>query len=339
MQRQVAFVTGATGLLGNNLVRLLLERGWTVKALARSSEKAAKQFRHLNVEVIEGELATIDGWAAGLRDVNAVFHAAAYFRESFSGGSHREALIETNVVGTRRLLQVANSAGVRQFVQVSSIAVLHGPRGTVIDETMARPENERDDYYRSKILSDKEVDAFLAAHPDFYAVFVLPGWMHGPGDSGPTSAGRMSLDFVKGKLPGVPPGTVSVVDARDVAAAAIAALERGRRGERYLAAGRSMDMKTLFAEMEGVTGVAAPRRRIAPATLYLVAALQELRARWMNTPALLSWATVRLLMQEDGRSTFSSQKVRDELGIEFRPLRQTLHDEVSWYQEHGWLDA
>jgi nucleoside-diphosphate-sugar epimerase len=209
----------------------------------------------------------------------------------------------------------------------------------VIDETMLRPENDGDDYYRSKILADKEVHSFLASHPDFFAVFVLPGWMHGPGDSGPTQAGQTTLDFVNRKLPGIPPGTVSVVDARDVALAMIASLEHGRRGERYLSAGRNMDMKGVFSELQEVTGVPAPRRTLPLFMLYIVAAIQELRARLTKAPALLSWATVRLMVRENGRSTFSDRKLREELGVQFRPVRETLRDEVTWYLDHGWIKA
>ena len=339
MERRIAFVTGATGLLGNNLVRLLLERGWMVKALARSPEKASKQFEGLKVEVIQGDMTNVQQFASTLRGVTAVFHTAAYFRESFLGGSHWKALHAANVLGTRNLLEAAYAAGVRKFVQTSSIAVLNGPRGTVIDETMLRPENDGNDYYRSKILADKEVNSFLASHPDFFAVFVLPGWMHGPGDSGPTQAGQTTLDFVNRKLPGIPPGTVSVVDARDVALAMIASLERGRRGERYLSAGRNMDMNGVFSELQEVTGVPAPRRKLPLFMLYIVAAIQELRARLTKAPALLSWATVRLMVRENGRSTFSDRKLREELGVQFRPVRETLRDEVTWYRDHGWIKA
>jgi dihydroflavonol-4-reductase len=96
---------------------------------------------------------------------------------------------------------------------------------------MLRSENNADDYYRSKILSDREVLGFLERHPDMWAAMVLPGWMHGPGDAGPTSAGQTTLDFVKGNLPGVIPASFSLVDARDVAQAMMLAAEKGRRGD------------------------------------------------------------------------------------------------------------
>src|SRR5215471_19155233 len=161
-------------------------------------------------------------------------------------------------MGTANHLNTAYAAGVRRFVHTSSIAVLHGPRDSTINETMLRGLENADDYYRSKILADREVEQFLQSHPDFWAAMVLPGWMHGPGDMGPTSAGQMVLDFAKGKLPGIAPGTFSLVDARDVAETEWAVLDRGRRGERYLSAGRNMTVATLVPILERVTGVKAP---------------------------------------------------------------------------------
>lgn len=280
MMFATAFVTGSTGLLGNNLVRLLSARGVKVKALARSREKAERQLAGVpGVEIVVGDMTDVAGFAAHLRGADVLFHTAAHFRDSYKGGNHKELLQRTNVEGTRDLLGAAHGAGVRRMVHTSSIAVLDGPRGALIDETMTRKLPERDDYYRSKVLSDEEVFAFLRSHPDFLATLVLPGWMHGPGDVGPTSAGQTVMDFMRGRLPGVLPGTFSFVDARDVALAEIAAAEKGRRGERYLAAGRHMSIAELFDRLEAVSGVKAPTRKVPAALLYAIAAVSEVGAR------------------------------------------------------------
>jgi dihydroflavonol-4-reductase len=332
-----AFVTGSTGLLGNNLVRELVGRGVEVRALARSAEKARKQFAGLDVEVVEGDVRRVTGFATSLRGVDVVFHTAAYFRDSYKGGSHARELNRINVDGTADLLSHSYSAGIRKFVHTSSVAVLSGAPGAAIDETMRRDPQSADDYYRSKILADREVEKFVASHPDFDAVCVLPGWMHGPGDMGPTSAGQMVLDFVKGQLPGVIPGSFSVVDARDVAAIQIAAAERGRRGELYLAAGRHMTMADLFRALEQVSGVKAPGRKIPLAALYAIAGAGELWHRVTGKPVLLSMATVRLIGQEADRSHYDHGKTVRELGGKFRPVEETLADEIAWYGANGYL--
>ena len=335
---KTAFVTGATGLLGNNLVRALTARGVKVKALARSREKAARQLGGLpNVTVIQGDMQELAGFAEELKGCDLLFHTAAYFRDSYTGGAHGDALHAVNVLGARNLIRAAYDAGIRRMVHTSSIALLDGKPGETLDETSLRDRDHADDYYRSKIDTDAEILGFAAEHPDMHVSLIMPGWMHGPGDIGPTSAGQVTLDYLNGRIPGIIPGTVSLVDARDVAATAIAAAERGRRGERYLAAGRHMSMPEVLSAYERVTGIAAPRRRIPAALLFVTAAISEIKARWTGKPVLLSLATVRLMMREAERTRFDHRKSEQELGLTFRPIDRTLADEVQWYRDNGWL--
>ncbi|MFJ4086688.1 SDR family oxidoreductase [Pseudomonas psychrophila] len=334
------FVTGATGLLGNNLVRELLARGYTVKALVRSRAKGEQQFKDLaNVQLVVGDMAEVEAFAASLQGCDTVFHTAAYFRDSYKGGSHWKALEQINVTGTRELLQQAYHAGVRRFIHTSSIAVLNGAPGTSIDETCLRAETDADDYYRSKILSDREVLSLLETHPQMHACMVLPGWMWGPADMGPTSSGQLVNDVVNGKLPGLIPGSFSVVDARDVAVALIAAARHGRRGERYLAAGRHMTMRHLVPALGRIAGVKTPVRQVPTPVLYALAAVQEIYARLTGKPVLLSMATLRLLIREEHRTHFNHHKSEQELGLSFRAPELTIMDTVAWYRDHGWFES
>ncbi len=192
-------------------------------------------------------------------------------------------------------------------------------------------------WYRSKILADRKVRAFLDGHPGMFVAMVLPGWMFGPGDVGPTSAGQVVMDFARRKLPGRVPGSFSVVDARDVARRQIAALERGRSGERYLAAGRHMTMDDLFPLLAEASGVAAPTRRIPLTMLRALAARYELHAGVTGRPVPVSRASVRLLAQEAGRSHYDHAKSERELGCTFRPAAETLADTAAWYRANGTL--
>lgn len=336
-----AFVTGATGLLGNNLVRELVARGVSVKALVRSQAKGLQQFSGVKgVELVLGDMADVPAFSRVLQGCDVVFHTAAFFRDNFKGGSHWEELKRINVDGTQQLIERAYDAGIRRFVQTSSIAVLNGEPGRPIDETCLRDlADADDDYYRSKILADQVVSAFLVAHPDMHASFVLPGWMWGPADIGPTSSGQFVNDVVLGKLPGLLPGSFSVVDARDVARAQISAAELGQRGERYLAAGRHMTMQELVPLLGKIAGIKTPTRNLPFSLLYLLAAAQELYARISGKPILLSLATVRLMRKEAGRSHFNHTKSEQKLQLQFRPIEQTVADTVAWYRCNGWLPS
>ena len=336
---QTAFVTGSTGLLGNNLVRELLRQGVQVRGLARSREKARQQFADLKVDIVEGDMTDVAGFADALTGCDALFHTAAHFRDCYKGGQHAERLQATNVDGTAALLDAAHHRGLRQIVHTSSIAVLDGPPGQPIDETMERELSHADDYYRSKILSDQAVMRFHSRHPDAHVTMVLPGWMFGPGDRGPTSAGQLVLDFAARKLPGRIPGTFSVVDARDVAQIQVSAMRLGQSGHRYLAAGRNMTMDQLFPLLAQATGVAAPTRSIPLGLLKVIAWVNETQARLTGAPALISRAAVRLLEREAGRTQFNQDKTFRELHGTFRPVIDTLADTVDWYRQHGWLAA
>jgi dihydroflavonol-4-reductase len=333
-----AFVTGSTGLLGNNLVRLLVSRGIKVKALARSTKKAEQQFPGLAVEIVEGDMNNVPAFATHLRHVDVVFHTAAYFRDNYKGGKHWKQLYDTNVTGTLELLTSAYNAGIRRFVHTSSVAVVTGAPGQLIDESMLRTAKDADDYYLSKILSDRQVLSFLEKHPEMHACMVLPGWMIGPGDIGPTSSGQVILDFLHRKLPGIPPATFSVVDARDVAEAHWLAALKGRRGERYLAAGRHLAMSELYSKLEQLSGVPSPKFQVPSPLLLVLGATTELWARITGEPALISLANVRLMRQELNRSHFSDQKSKRELGLTFRPIEETLRDAIAWYAEHGCVE-
>lgn len=338
VQLKSAFVTGATGLLGNNLVRELVCRGYAVKALVRSWAKGQQQFAGLaGVELVLGDMADVSAFAGKLQGCDVVFHTAAFFRDNYKGGSHWQELKRINVDGTELLIEQAYGAGIRRFVQTSSIGVLNGEPGVPIDETCLRELGDADDYYRSKILADQAVLRFLARHPDMHASLVLPGWMWGPADIGPTSSGQFVNDVVRGKLPGLVPGSFSVVDARDVAQAHIAAALHGKRGERYLAAGRHMTMRQLVPLLGKLAHVKTPTRELPLPLLYTLAAVQEIYARISGRPILLSLATVRLMVKEAGRTHFDHAKSERELALKFRPFEQTVADTLTWYRSQDWF--
>ena len=334
--KKTAFVTGATGLLGNNLVRALIEQGWRVRALVRSEEKGRRQFGDIaDIELVIGDMCNVPAFAKRLTGCDVLFHTAAYFRDNYKGGSHWEELKAINIEGTGHLLEQAYRADVRHFVHTSSIAVLNGEPGALLDETCLRSTDNADAYYRSKILADQVALDFLQCHPDMNGSLVLPGWMWGPGDLGPTSSGQLASEVLRGKLPGLVPGSFSIVDARDVAQALILAAERGKRGARYLAAGRHMTMRELVPLLGNIAGVKTPSRVLPLPLLYLLATLQEAYARISGKPVLLSLATVRLMVREANRSHFNPAKSERELGLVFRPLEQTLQATLDWMRKRN----
>ena len=327
-----AFVTGSTGLLGNNLVRQLVAQGHRVTGLIRSEAKARDLLGDLDVAVVRGDMRDVAGFADALRGCDALFHTAAYFREYYQPGDHAAALDAINIRGTLALLEAADARGVRRCVHVSSGGTIGlKPDGSPGDEdTPPAPVATANLYFKSKVDGDAAIRAWRAPH-GMAVIEILPGWIWGPGDAAPTGAGQLALDFLAGKVPAIPDGGTCVVDARDVAAAMIAAAERGRDGEKYIVGGAYASMADLFAGLERASGVRGPRLRLPHGLAMAFGAVSELIARLTGGPLLISREAVRTM---HAKLRMTSAKAERELGASFRPLDDTLRDVVAWYRTH-----
>lgn len=326
-----AFVTGGTGLLGSNLVQLLIEQGYEVRALVRSRSKAAQAFAGLSVELVEGDMANIAGFAAALEGCDVLFHTAAYFREYYQRGDHWATLQAINVDGTIALLRAAEQRGVAKVIYTSSSGVIGMEPGADWGDERTPPDAYAlaNLYFRSKVLAEQRVAEFLAGSK-LPVVLILPGWMFGPGDAAPTSSGQLVLDYINRKLPGVISGGGTPVDVRDVAQAMINAVSRGVSGERYIVGGDTfVGFDELFALLEQASGVPRPRLRIPHALALGLAFVLEAASRFSGKPALITLNGLRAVQE---RRTTRSDKARRELGATFRPLADTLRDEVAWFR-------
>jgi dihydroflavonol-4-reductase len=329
-----AFVTGATGLLGSNLVRALRAEGHSVKALVRSKEKGQRQLGDTGAELVVGDMENVPGFVGALGGADVLFHTAAYFREYYGAGDHWPKLEAINVRGTLALAEAARAQGVRRLIDTSSSGIIGlKPDGKPGDEeTPPAPLAKGNLYFKSKVLVAEQLHA-LAARTGLDVVHVLPGWMFGPGDAAPTASGQLVLDFLAGKLPAIPPGGTSAVDARDVAVGMIRAAELGRAGEKYILGGDFVTLADVIRTLEQqVTGRPGPRTRIPYPVAFLYAAVSETWAKLTGGKTLVTLEGVRMMQ---ARLAVTSAKAEQELGWKHRPLRETLTDEVAWYRAQG----
>jgi nucleoside-diphosphate-sugar epimerase len=324
------FVTGATGLLGSNVVLAFLAAGHAVRALARNPAKAAGLYPAGDVTVVQGDLGAVDAFAAHLAGCDLLVHAAAYFREYYVPGDHWDMLYRTNVDGTRDMLRAAARQGVAKTVYISTSGLIGPPKSGVVSDESTAPGRRTHEklYFRSKLLAEEAVLEWNRENP-MPVVHILPGWMFGPGDSGPTGSGQLVLDFLARKLPVSGPGRVCVVDARDVAAAVVQAAERGRAGERYLVAGQPFTLLQIMQALERVSGVPAPRLRLPYPAVLAFAHAAKLVSRITGKPALVTPEGIKTLQEP---YDMSSAKAARELGATFRPFDETLRDEIAWFQ-------
>lgn len=326
-----AFVTGSTGLLGSNLVTALLAAGYEVKALVRSRSKGEKLFgKTAGVSLVIGDMEQIADFAPEMKGCDVLFHTAAYFREYYGSGNHWPTLEKINIRGTVRLLELAEAAGIKKAIYVSSSGVIGMPKsGTIADETVPPDEYVYSNlYFKSKVLAERAVDDFLKTH-QLPVVFILPTWMYGPGDGAPTTAGQLVQDFMARKLAAIPPGGNMIVDARDVANAMVAAVACGRGGERYIVGGSGYTMNDLCVALEKVSGVRKPGMRLSPGVFLAFARFSEAMARLRGSETLVTVEGARSLLHH---VPLTSAKAIQELGATFRPLEETLRDEVAWYR-------
>ena len=331
-----AFVTGATGLLGGNLVQALLDQGHEVRGLVRSKEKARRVFPDAKVDFVTGDMNNVAGFAASLAGCDVLFHTAAYFREYYQPGDHKATLEKINVQGTVDLLIAAEKQGVQKAIHISSAGVIgKKPDGSAGDEsTMPDDHATSNLYFSSKIDAELAIQRFLKERT-LPVVMILPSWMWGPGDWAPTAAGKLVLDFLKQKLPGVVDGGSSIVDVRDVTQAIVNAVDRGKSGERYIVGGRYFDFAGVLAALERVTGVPAPTRQIPYALSLAVGAALQTWAQITGGQALVTLAAVRTI---HGKNQVDSAKAARELGASFRPFDETVRDEVEWFRTHGYTN-
>jgi dihydroflavonol-4-reductase len=323
----MTLVTGATGLVGNNVVRQLLLQGHRVRVLVRRSADP-RPLAGLAVETVEGGVEDSQVVAQACRGVDHVIHAAGYVQ---IGSRHLDRHREVNVVGTSHVASAARAVGAR-MVHVSTCDALGiGSPDQPADETTPLEQPLSVPY----VLTKREAEEVVAREVErgLQAVIVNPAFMLGPWDWKPSS-GRMLLEVALGRGLFAPTGTVSLCDVRDVATAIVHGLSRGKIGDRYALAGVSMsylDAWRLFAQ---VAGRRPPFGPAGPVMLFVGGWSGDIWA-WItgNEPPVNSMAIAMARVPKH----YNSAKAAAELGYTCRDVRETVHDAWCWFRDHGFL--
>jgi dihydroflavonol-4-reductase len=324
---RTAFVTGASGFVGANLVRALLAEGWQVRALVRG---AAPSLEGLAVERVEGDLFRPD-LVGAMRGCDALFHVAATYS---LWRRDRAAVLRANVEGTRAVLAAARAAGVPRTVHTSSVAAI-GVRadGRPADENyQSPPEALIGAYKRSKYLGELEVRRAVEAGQD--VVIVNPTTPVGPWDAKPTPTGEIIVRFLTGRMPAYVDTGLNLIDVRDVAAGHLLAYERGARGERYILGNENLTLRELLERLAQITGLPAPRVRLPRVVPLLYAAVGEYVLAPLGVRPDVSLESVRMAKQ---RMWYDAAKAARELGLPRNPVTLALSDAVTWLREHGYV--
>ena len=322
-------VTGATGHVGANLVRALIDKGIHARCLVHVNCQAIDG---LNVEKVQGDVRDIDSLIQAFDGVDVVYHLAASISLSMTDWSRLE---EINVKGTRNVVEACLRAKVRRLVHFSSIhALMQEPLDVPVDETRPLVESTKyPPYDRSKAAAEKEVQ--LGIEKGLDAVIIYPTAVFGPHDYQPSFFGEALISIARRKLPALVTGGFDWVDARDVVAGAMLAEEKAPAGGRYLLSGHWVSMCDIAAMIQEITGVATGRP-ICPLWLaHLGAPFIGAMSRFNGRRPLYTSVSLRALKSN---RKISHERAARELGYRSRPFRETLVDTLEWFNDHGKLE-
>ena len=316
-----ALVTGASGFLGWHVARVLLERGYHVRALVRS----ASRVDNLDVESVPGDLRDPVSLKRAVTGCGLVFHVAADYR---LWAKNPLELYHSNVDGTRNLLEAARQAGVERTVYTSTVGCIGIPPKGLGDEAQpVKLANMAGDYKRSKFLAEQVALEFARA--GMPVVIVNPTAPLGDHDVKPTPTGKIVLDFLNGKMPAFIDTGLNVVDVRDVAEGHWLACEHGRSGERYILGSENLTLAQILQKLAAITGKKAPSIRLPYVVVYCAGACSTAWAGITGNAPRVPLEAVRMAKK---KMWVSHEKAKRELGFSPGPADQALRRSVDWFQ-------
>ena len=323
-------ITGASGFVGSAVARALCCEGFRVRALVRERSPRG-HVSDLGLEFVEGDLRDGGAVRAAMDGVRFFFHIAADYRLSLRSG--RE-VFHANVDGTRIAMNAARRAGVERAVYTSSVATLAiRPGGESSDESELSTRRAAIGAYKKSKLAAEELvlDSISKGLP---AVIVNPSTPIGPRDVKPTPTGRIIIEAALGRMPGYVDTGLNVVHVDDVAAGHIAALRKGKIGERYILGGENIAFLDLLKAVAELAGVSPPRWRVPGALVWPVAIGAEVSACFSGREP---FATINGLRMARHKMYFTSTKAERDLGYRSRPYREALADSINWFGSAGML--
>lgn len=323
-------VTGATGFLGSHVARQLAERGHEVRVLIRPSSDL-RALEGFSADRCVGDLRDQGSLSRALEGVNRVFHVAADYR---LWSRNPQEIYESNVTGTRNLLEAATKAGVEKFVYTSTVATIAVPRKNGLpDESVKTSVEEMIGHYkRSKF--EAEQCAMRAAEAGLPIVIVNPTTPVGPGDWKPTPTGKIVLDFLNGRMPGYVDTGLNFVPVEDCAAGHLLAAERGRIGERYILGGRNLTLKQVLDMLAAITGRKSPRWKFPHAVAYMAACVDAAVSKISGREPQIPLEGVRMARH---KMFVDVSKAPRELGYSHGPVEDALARAVRWYETNGYV--
>ena len=322
-------VTGASGFLGSHVTRQLVERGENVRVLLRASSNN-RAIADLPLEYVTGDLRDSASLERALTGVTRVFHVAADYR---LWAKRKQDIYDSNVGGTRNLLEAAKRAGVSQFIYTSTVATIAVDRPEHPSEfTDAKLEEMVGHYKRSKWQAERLV--LDSAKQGFPATVAMPTTPVGPWDWKPTPTGKIILDFLNGKMPGYVETGLNFVGVEDCAAGHLLISDKGRIGERYLLGAENLTLKEMLDTLAKITGLSAPKLKIPHGLALGVAYANTIFSRLLGREPGIPVEGVRIAQH---MMFVDAKRAQKELGFKPGSVAAALERAVRWYADSGYV--
>src|ERR1700730_12483504 len=326
----LAFVTGATGFVGSHVARVLAQQGAELRLLVRSGSDL-RNIRELKAEQATGDLRETASLKKAMVGCDVLFHVAADYRLWVPDPDQ---MYRSNVEGTRAILEAARENGVRRVIYTSSVATMGFTSNghSANEDAPVALDNMIGHYKRSKFMAEKI--AIEAGRSGMDVVVVNPTTPVGERDIRPTPTGRIVVDFLKKRFPAYVDTGLNLVDVAECARGHVAALEKGRSGERYILGGENLTLKQILDKLAAITGLPSPRIRVP----YLVAlgagvvdqvVTGHIRKREPR-------ATIDAVRMGRKKMFVSSTKATRELGWKTVPVDDALRRAVEWFGANGY---
>lgn len=321
-------VIGASGYIGNNVCRVLLEKGYSVKALIHITSNSLER---LDVEKMRGDVLDPLSLKKFLSDVDIVFNTAGKISIT---GDRDGSVRAVNVIGTKNVVEAALSCGIQRLIHFSSIHALDQTSSAELDET--RPLVGEGGLQHDVSKSDGEKEVLKGISQGLNAIILNPTAVIGPNDFSPSLMGQGLLALYNRKLPALVSGGFDWVDVRDVAKAAVTTMEKGEMGEKYLLSGMWKTVKELAQLVQEVTGKPAPKFTSPHWLARMGIPIARAYSFITNTPTLYTGETLEVLLRCN--RNISCSKAKRVLAFYPRPLSETLKDTFDLFKQIGMIN-
>lgn len=326
-------ITGASGFIGSALTRILVGDGYSVAVLLEPGADE-RNLSDLDIERITADVREATAVRKAVAGRRAIFHVAALYR---FWARNPQDFYDTNVGGTRNVLDAARAEGVEKVVFTSTVGTLGvdeaGPGRAVNETSYPDVGHLFGSYKRSKYVAEHE--ALRAAAEGLQLSIVMPTFPLGPRDLAPTPTGRLVLDFLNGRIPGYVDTTLNVAHVDDVARGHLLALEQGAVGRSYILGGENLTLRQLLAHLASLTGLPEPKIRVPRSVALAAAWLSDtVEGRVLHRHPSVPLEAARMSTTQ---MAFDDSRARSELGYRPRPAAEAIADSARWFVDQGYV--